>query len=53
MAKRDKALRPSDKELDELVEVSPSDIEKAKQFWRKNAPVVAKDILDAESEIKI
>lgn len=43
-----KPLQLTDEELDILAEVTPEDIEKAKKFWRKNAPAKFKNLLDAE-----
>jgi len=47
MAVRGKALDWTDKKIDKLSVVSPSDIESAEVFWRKHAPAEAKDILEA------
>jgi len=47
---RGKALRQSDKEIDEQAQPTPEDIERAKAFWKRNAPQGAKDILEATPE---
>lgn len=47
MSKR-RVARTSDKELDKLAEVTPEDVERAKEYWRRNAPKQARDLLDAE-----
>jgi hypothetical protein len=39
----------TDEQLDQLAEVMPADIERAKVFWRANAPEEFKDLLDAET----
>jgi hypothetical protein len=46
-----KPLQLTEKELEELAKVTEKDIEKAKKFWRKNAPPEFKNLLDAE-EVK-
>jgi len=43
-----KPLELTDEQLDQLSEVTPADIEKAKVFWRSNAPEEFKDLLDAQ-----
>lgn len=43
-----KALRSSDAELDAAAEITPEDIERAREFWRANAPAPFGDLLDAE-----
>lgn len=48
--KRGNHLAWSKKEIEDLAKPSPSDIERAKVFWRANANKEAKDILDARSE---
>jgi hypothetical protein len=44
-----KPLELSDEQLDQLAEVTPTDIEKAKVFWRTHAPEEFKTLLDAET----
>lgn len=44
-----KPLALSDEHLDQLAEVTPADIEKAKVFWRTHAPEEFKTLLDAET----
>lgn len=43
-----KPLQLSDDELDQLAVVTPADIEKAKAFWRANAPPKFQTLLDAQ-----
>lgn len=43
----------SDEDLDDLAEVTPPDILRARQAWRRHAPPGRKDLLDAESEVDI
>lgn len=47
-----KALDWSDEELDALVEIAPSDVERAAVWWRTNAPKIAEDLLDAEVSLE-
>ena len=47
MGKR-RVAKTSDRELDKMAEVTPEDIERAKEFWRRNAPKEARDLLEAE-----
>lgn len=49
MAKRGKALIWTEKALEEISEISEADREAAAVFWEKNAPIVAKEILNAET----
>jgi hypothetical protein len=42
--------RASSAELDKLAEVSPEDIERAKQSWRQHASPEFADLLDAEPD---
>ena len=44
-----KPLDLTDEQLDQLAEVTPTDIEKAKVSWRINAPEEFKTLLDAET----
>jgi uncharacterized protein YdaT len=44
-----KPLELTDEQLDQLAQVTPIDIEKAKAFWRAHAPEEFKDLLDAET----
>lgn len=44
-----KPLKLTDEQLDQLAEVTPTDIEKAKVFWRTHAPEEFKTLLDAET----
>ncbi|MGH9426028.1 MAG: hypothetical protein ACRD2L_06975 [Terriglobia bacterium] len=44
-----KPLQLTDEQLDQLAEVTPGDIEKAKAFWRSHAPAEFADLLDAET----
>lgn len=44
-----KPLDLTDEQLDQLAEVTPADIEKAKVFWRTHAPEKFRDLLDAET----
>lgn len=44
-----KPLQLTDEQLDELSQVTPTDIEKAKAFWRNNAPTEFKSLLDAQT----
>lgn len=37
----------SDEQLDQLAQVTPADIERAKVFWRAHAPAEFKTLLDA------
>lgn len=39
----------TDAQLDQLAEVTPTDIEKAKVLWRTHAPEETKTLLDAET----
>jgi hypothetical protein len=42
-------LQLTDEQLDQFAEVSQEDIEKAKAFWRNNAPPKFASLLDAET----
>lgn len=42
-------LQLTDEQLDLLSQVTPADIEKAKVFWRANAPKEFKTLPDAET----
>lgn len=42
-------LQLTDEQLDQLAEVTPGDIEKAKAFWRANAPAEFETLLDAQT----
>lgn len=42
-----KPLELTDAELDQLSEITPADIEKAKAFWRNTAPPEFETLLDA------
>lgn len=42
-------LQLTDEQLDQLAEVTPEDIEKAKAFWRNNAPPKFVTLLDAQT----
>lgn len=44
-----KAIRFSDEDLDQLSRVTPADIEKSKQAWKRTVPKEYKTLLDAES----
>jgi hypothetical protein len=44
-----KPLELTDEQLDQLAEVTPTDIEKAKLFWRAHAPDEFKTLLDAQT----
>lgn len=44
-----KPLELTDEQLDQLAEVTPTDIEKAKVFWRTHAPKEFKTLLDAQT----
>lgn len=44
-----KPLDLTDEQLDELAEVTPADIVRAKVFWRTHAPEEFEDLLDAET----
>jgi len=44
-----KPLQLTDEQLDQLSIVTPEDIEKAKAFWRNNAPAEFKTLLDAQT----
>lgn len=44
-----KPLELTDEQLEQLSEVTPADIEKAKVSWRSNAPEKFKDLLDAQT----
>lgn len=44
-----KPLELTDEQLDELSQITPADIEKAKVFWRNNAPAESATLLDAET----
>ncbi len=44
-----KPLELTDEQLDEMAQITPTDIEKAKAFWRNNAPDESKTLLDAET----
>lgn len=44
-----KLLQLTDDQLDDLSKVTPADIEKAKVFWRNNAPAEFKSLLDAQT----
>jgi len=44
-----KPLQLTDEQLDELSQVTPTDIEKAKQLWRNTAPPEFEMLLDAET----
>lgn len=43
-----KPLELTDAQLDQMSEVTQTDIEKAKAFWRNNAPAEFETLLDAE-----
>lgn len=43
-----KPLQLTDEQLDQLAEVTPGDIEKAKAFWRAHAPAEFERLLDAQ-----
>lgn len=53
MAVRGSALEWTDDDLDALVEISESDIERAAVMWRTHAPKEASDLLDAAPEESI
>ena len=42
-------LELTDEQLDEMSQVTPADIEKAKAFWRTFAPSEFESLLDAET----
>lgn len=42
-----KPLRLTDEQLEELAQVTPADIEKAKAFWKNNVSEKFKTLLDA------
>ena len=42
-------LQLTDEQLDQLSEVTPGDIEKAKAFWRAHAPAEFATLLDAQT----
>ena len=42
-------LKLTDPQLDQLSEITPADIEKAKAFWRNNAPSGFETLLDAQT----
>jgi len=44
-----KPLHLTDEQLDQLSIVTPEDIEKAKAFWRNNAPPEFQGLLDAQA----
>lgn len=44
-----KPLHLTPKQLDKLAQVTDEDIEQAKKLWRKYAPPVFADLLDAET----
>lgn len=44
-----KPLALTDEQLDQLSQVTPADIEKAKVAWRTSAPQEFKTLLDAET----
>lgn len=44
-----KPLQLTDEQLDQLAVVTAADIEKAKAFWRNNAPAQFKTLLDAQT----
>lgn len=48
MAKDLKPLKPSEKQLEELAEITPEDIEAAKLTWEEVAPPKYRTLLDAE-----
>jgi len=43
-----KALRWSEEDLDRLSEITPGDIERAREHWRANVPPMYRNLLDAE-----
>lgn len=45
-----KPLDLTDEQLDELAQITPTDIEKAKALWRAHAPEEFQDLLDAETQ---
>ena len=45
-----KPLKLTDKQLDQLAEVTPTDIEKAKVAWRAAVPDEFKTLLDAQPQ---
>ena len=42
-------LQLTDEQLDQLAQVTPEDIEKAKAFWRNNAPPKFASLLDSQT----
>lgn len=44
-----KPLALTDNLLDQMAQVTPADIEKAKELWRNSAPPEFADLLDAET----
>lgn len=47
---RGRARKMTDKVIDRMAEVSEEDVEEAQDWWKRNAPLGAKDLLDAEPE---
>lgn len=47
--KMGKPLQLTEEMLDELAQVTPADIAKAQAFWKANAPVRFKTLLDAQT----
>ena len=45
-----KPLQLTDEQLEELAQIMPADIEKARAFWRAHAPEGFEDLLDAQPE---
>ena len=43
-----KPLELTEEQLEILAQITPSDIEKAKAFWRAHAPAEFADLLDAQ-----
>ncbi len=48
----DPVRRLSEAELDDLATITPADIERAKQAWRRSASPAFRSLLDAEDESK-
>lgn len=47
---RGRARKMSEREIAKLSEITDSDIEEAEDWWKRNAPLGARDLLDAEPE---
>ena len=50
MAKLGKALNLTNKQLDELAEITEEDIERVNELWQKTVSSVAKNLLVAEQK---